>query len=368
VAARLAVAVVVVVVAARPARAHPLDVGYLHVGADGPEITVTLDLDVAGAARLLATPVEGLDAAAIAARGAALAAATIRGAPITSERGPCTWAGPVAARLDGKTVRISDGARCPEPGAAGANNAGGARRWRFPFVRDAAVSATFELLVKQTVGDGERVTLVDRYEPELVLATPATATGFAGFVWSGIRHIGVAPSEWSGRDGAQLPDGIDHILFLIALLLGGGSLVQLLAIATGFTLGHSITLALAALAVVRPPATVIEPLIALSIALAAAEAFVGTRAAHRWKIASGFGLVHGFGFAAALVSLELSSGDTARALFGYNLGVELGQVAIVLAVAPLVLLAGARAKPALRAIAATIFVAGLYWFVERLVG
>src|SRR5690606_36578708 len=104
----------------------------------------------------------------------------------------------------------------------------------------------------------------------------------------------------------KLADGIDHILLLLALMLAGGTLLQLVGIATGFTLGHSITLALSGLGLVRPPASVIEPVIALSIALVAAQAFAGRREHdhRRWLIAAGFGLVHGFGFAGALHELE----------------------------------------------------------------
>jgi hypothetical protein len=202
-----------------------------------------------------------------------------------------------------------------------------------------------------------------------VLELAATrAIGLAAFVWTGIEHIGAAPSEWRGPAGWKLPDGVDHILFLLALMLAGGTLTRILGIVSGFTLGHSITLALSALHVVRPPAQLIEPLIALSIAFVAAEAFAGRFEGHRWKVASCFGLIHGFGFATALNQLELSTGELARALFGYNLGVELGQVAIVLIAAPVILhlQRHRRYHPVVRGLAAMIFVAGIVWFVQRL--
>ena len=144
--------------------------------------------------------------------------------------------------------------------------------------------------------------------------------------------------------------------------------MQLVGIASGFTLGHSITLALAALDVVRPPASIIEPLIALSIALAAVEAFSGKLRAHRWKIATGFGFIHGFGFATALSHLDLGLRGKVTALFGFNLGVELGQIVIVLLVAPVVMLAHRNPKsgtPMIRAAASVIFVCGMYWFFKR---
>src|SRR5690606_21548682 len=127
------------------------------------------------------------------------------------------------------------------------------------------------------------------------------------------------------------------------------------------------------LGLVRPPASVIEPVIALSIALVAAQAFAGRREHdhRRWQIAAGFGLVHGFGFAGALHELELGAPGMVKALLGYNLGVELGQVAIVLAIAPLILLLQRRPRAhhaVVRALAAAICAAGTYWFIERLLG
>lgn len=117
----------------------------------------------------------------------------------------------------------------------------------------------------------------------------------------------------------------------------------------------------------RPPARLIEPLIALTIAAVAAQAFAGRRDGHRWKLAAGFGLIHGFGFASALDRLDLATGDLAAALLGYNTGVELGQIAIVLAAAPLVRVLQRRGgAPILRGVAAAIFAAGVYWFFQRL--
>jgi hypothetical protein len=235
------------------------------------------------------------------------------------------------------------------------------------------LATTFQLLVKvKGIGD-DRALIVDRTSAVLDLGAGEDAgdapSGFGGFVWSGIEHIGAAPGQWREDDGGfKLADGIDHILFLLALLLGGGTLLQLIGIATGFTLGHSITLALAALDIVRIPAEVIEPLVALTIALAALEAFSGKLKEHRWKIATGFGLIHGFAFAFALTELELSTGEMVSSLFGYNLGVELGQVAIVILVAPLVMLLH-RKQPAgdivVKVLASGIFVAGMYWFFTR---
>lgn len=354
------------------ATAHPLDLGYLRVEPAGDQIAIDLDLDLKAVDILLGT--EGADAATIRAKANVLADQSFARAPITTTGGPCTW-GEATAELTARTVKIKRTATCP---------AAGERRWSFPFVHEERISSKFELLVKESVGGSERLTLVDKTKSEIVLsgtsaATPSSGVGFLDFVWSGIEHIGAAPNQWQASDGGlQLPDGIDHILFLLALMLGGGTLLQLVGIASGFTLGHSITLALSALDIVRPPLSVIEPVIALSIALAAAEAFIGRWKKHRWKIATGFGLIHGFGFAAALTHLELTTRGKVTALFGYNLGVELGQVVIVLVIAPLVMLAyrrqgtepeASRRTPlGIQIIAGLIFLAGMYWFIQRVTG
>lgn len=345
-----------------PAAAHPLDIGYVRVEPSGNKLAIALEMDVTAAALALRVDQRLLDPAGLASRAQALADATYARAPITTPAGPCTWSGPTTL-LTGRMARISDTATCPGDGV---------RHWAFPMIREARVSPTFELMIKETAGDSERLTLVDRYAPELDLngaAEDGSSYGFGQFVWSGVQHIGAAPSEWHDAAGWKLPDGIDHILFLLALILGGGTLLQLIGIASGFTVGHSVTLALAALGVARPPASVIEPLIALSIAFVAVEAMTGLWKQHRWKIATFFGLVHGFGFANALAHLDLSTGQMVKALFGFNLGVELGQLILMALLVPLVILAhrNKRAEPYLiKGTATLVCLAGLYWFVERI--
>jgi len=345
------------------ASAHPLDVGYLRIGSSKTAVTITLDLDAKAAAILLGR--EEVDAALVRSQAAALAAATFAAAPITTASGSCSW-GAFSADLRGSTVTISSSATCP---------AHGTRSWTFPFVKQHRVSPRFELMVREALQTSERLTLVDTTTTSLVLATSDASPGsvaISSFIWSGVEHIGAAPSQWRTSDGGwKLPDGIDHILFLLGLLLGGGTLLKLIGVATGFTVGHTITLALAALGVVHPPGWLIEPLIALSIAFVAVEALTQRLAKHRWKIALGFGLIHGFGFANALTALDLSTGAMVKALFGYNVGVELGQLVIVTLLAPAVLAAHRRrwglvyvVRPAAIAIA----ICGLFWFVQRISG
>jgi hypothetical protein len=175
------------------------------------------------------------------------------------------------------------------------------------------------------------------------------------FIPSGIHHIMIGP---------------DHILFLVGLLLLGGSWLALLKIVTAFTIGHSVTLSLAALNVVTPPASVIEPAIALSIVFIGADNLVrGDGRDLRGWVALVFGLVHGFGFANVLKQFGLPREALGWSLFSFNVGVELGQLAIVLIVTA-ALAAIRRHSDTWRqrvAFAGSIVVigAGTYWFVQR---
>jgi HupE/UreJ protein len=150
------------------------------------------------------------------------------------------------------------------------------------------------------------------------------AEGGASFVLLGIEHI---------------LTGWDHLLFLLVLMLGGGGFLSLLKIVTAFTVAHSVTLTLAVLDVVVLPDRFVESVIALSIALVAAENLRGQSViARRWVVSFAFGLVHGFGFAGTLRELALPRPQLALALFGFNAGVEIGQAAVVTCVLPLLLL------------------------------
>ncbi len=127
-----------------------------------------------------------------------------------------------------------------------------------------------------------------------------------------------------------LPKGLDHILFVIALFLASSRLRDLVWQVSAFTVAHTITLALAILDVVSVPASIVEPLIALSIAFVAIENMV-FRDMTRWRpaVVFLFGLFHGLGFAGVLGELGLPEGDLLAALFSFNIGVELGQLTII---------------------------------------
>ena len=188
---------------------------------------------------------------------------------------------------------------------------------------------------------------------ERVPATDALATVAWPLFSLGVEHI---------------LTGYDHLLFLLGLILVGGTLRQLLVVVTAFTVAHSITLALAALGVVAPSPAVVEPAIALSIAYVGVENWFVKDAARRWLLTFPFGLVHGFGFAGALAEISLPRSELPLALVSFNLGVEAGQVAILALVLPLLLVLRRRpwfAPVGVRVLSSAIACAGVAWFVQR---
>jgi len=179
----------------------------------------------------------------------------------------------------------------------------------------------------------------DRPEFTLTKASGSSLKVLERYLLEGVWHIWI---------------GIDHVLFLLSLLIlaflepNRKSVIQwpavqnvktavldILAVVTAFTLAHSITLGLTIFKWLEPSADLIEPAIALSVVAAALNNLLGWAALRRWQLAFAFGLVHGFGFANVLVDLGLPSDQLAIALGGFNLGVELGQIAIVLLFLPL---------------------------------
>jgi hypothetical protein len=184
----------------------------------------------------------------------------------------------------------------------------------------------------------EGATVAGIFSPEhseqlFSLGTPSGWRQFVDYVGEGVRHI------WGG---------FDHLLFLLSLLLPAvlvrtpvsktawlpvanisTAFVEVVKVVSAFTVAHSITLALAALRVVSLPSRWVESAIALSVVLAALNNIRPLVREKRWAIAFGFGLVHGFGFAAVLSDLGLPPGSLVLALLGFNVGVELGQLMIV---------------------------------------
>ena len=158
----------------------------------------------------------------------------------------------------------------------------------------------------------------DRLEWE-VPQEPSLANVMLDYLWLGVEHI------WLG---------IDHLLFVVGLLLLAATMRRVLLAVTGFTIAHSLTLSLSVLDLVRVPIAPVEAAIALSILFLAREIVRpdpdGLAARYPVLVASSFGLLHGFGFAAVLQDIGLPTRELAAGLFSFNLGVEIGQVAFIL--------------------------------------
>ncbi len=185
----------------------------------------------------------------------------------------------------------------------------------------------------------------------------AATVHLIGFIQLGIEHI---------------LTGYDHLLFLLALIALGGALPYLLKVITAFTVAHSITIALTTFGILKLPVQIIESGIALSIVLVALEniwrRFNAPKLERgRWLVVFAFGLLHGMGFAGILQELEVPSSNLPQAILGFNIGVELGQLAMVI---PAFLLLSWFKKirwnmPVQYAASAVAMLAGGYWFIER---
>ncbi len=181
------------------------------------------------------------------------------------------------------------------------------------------------------------------------------SVGALGFLQMGVEHI---------------LTGYDHLVFLLGLVIVGGRIRSMLAVVTAFTVAHSITLGVAALGTWVPPSRVIEPLIALSIAYVGVENFFVKNTENRWRITFPFGLVHGFGFAGALREIELPREQIPTALVFFNLGVEAGQLAVMAFVLPAVYYLRKKdgfVPRGTQAVSGAVALAGLFWFVDRLI-
>ena len=322
---RFALAAAAWLLAASPASAHPVPFSYLDVRIEPHAIDVTLVAHVFD----LAHDRGNLE---IAADGRTLAA---------------TWSGPEA---------MAD----PQ-----------SRRFRIRYRLDAAPgSITVSALMfpydpsHQTFlniyegGTLRSQTILDRSRTRFEYFS-GTRQGVAAvmrkFIPAGIHHILIGP---------------DHLLFLVGLLLLGGSMRRLAVVATAFTVAHSVTLSLAVLNIVSPPARLIEPAIALSIVYVGADNLLvhGGRDVRAW-IALTFGFIHGFGFANVLREMDLPARALGWSLFSFNVGVEIGQLLVVASVATALAALRSRDEEFGQRLAfagsLVVVVAGAFWFIQR---
>ncbi len=356
--ASIAVWVAMTVALAGVADAHTLSDGYVELRAEGATVRGRVDL----AARDLHDAL-GLDDgdgrlrwSEVLRHDAAIRAYVADRVRLSTAAGACPLAtGALTAidRADGPHVAVAVTARCP----------GDAAPLTVDYRALFDVDATHRGLVRV---DGARGTAaaIARGPGPLTLDA-GDGVDVLGFVREGVWHIWI---------------GVDHILFLLALLLPAvyrrrwepaddlGTIVRdVLEVVTAFTLAHSITLVLSTVGWVRLPARFIETAIAVSVALAAANNLVRVIDA-RWAVAFALGLLHGFGFSNVVADVGLPGDGLVAALLGFNLGVELGQAAIVLAFMPLAY--ALRRTAAYRVLlvtgsAATCALA-THWSVERL--
>ena len=167
-----------------------------------------------------------------------------------------------------------------------------------------------------------------------------------------------------------VPMGVDHILFVLGLFLLSRKWRPLLYQVSAFTLAHTITLGLATLGLVSVDAGIVEPIIAASIVFVALEnIFLKEYRPYRLIIVFGFGLIHGLGFAGALSAFELDAASLLSGLFGFNLGVEFGQLAVIaLALAATLGIKGPQTYRKTIVIPGSVLIAliGCYWTIERI--
>jgi hydrogenase/urease accessory protein HupE len=194
-------------------------------------------------------------------------------------------------------------------------------------------------------------------DPPLDLAKPmeTTAQLMWKFLKAGVEHI---------------VTGYDHLCFLFALILWAHRIWPVVKIVTAFTVSHSITLSLAALNIFTLPSALTESLIAASIIYVAAENFLSKNVDKRWRDTFLFGFIHGFGFASALTEMGVPQTAVVPALAAFNIGVEVGQIAIVLAVIPILLYIdrhteGKRHDMLVYVVSGLIGLFGVYWLLQR---
>lgn len=335
---------------ARPAAAHLMvsQHGTLHVVGDGAFLVLALpaaafpDVDDDHDGRLARAEAR--------AHQDALLAAIAHAVTLTDGGRPC--------RLDGLMVQLSppDGAPtapAPELVALGRFQLADGADLRLRV--DAFAPAAPATYVTITRGDDQQLVTLTPDAPEAALLR-AGRTPFRDAVRAGVGHI---------------LGGLDHLLFLLVVLAGGVGWRRVLATLSCFTLGHAVTLALGVFAGVRAPAAVVEPAIALTIvAMAALDVALDARGrplARRAHLGLVFAcaLVHGLAFATALADLGLVGGDRVAVVVGFNVGIELGQLA-----ACVVAVAAVRALPrvarGLAPLARLAAIAvGLVWFLQR---
>lgn len=350
---RLLVPLAVAFAVASPATAHPAPFSYLDVRLSPSAIAGTLvlhDFDVAHELGLTA-PDALMDPATLQPHAKAITALIDSRLRMTADGGDVRWEITGVRTLPDRTA-VEVAYRVPVRSPVGHLTIHAAL---FPYDPS---HQTFINVYENDVLVRQEILSTARSTAEYYTGGPQGAIAvFKAFTAAGIHHIAIGP---------------DHILFIVGLLLLGGSVPRLLGIVSAFTVGHSITLSLAAMNIVAPPARIVEPAIALSIVYVGADNLLSTTGARdvRVWIALFFGLVHGFGFASVLREVGLPPRALGISLFSFNFGVEIGQAVIVVAVASMLAVVRSRSPVRARQFASVgsviVMLAGAYWFVQRI--
>ncbi len=344
----LLLVVALLVLRAAPGQAHAVGVSRGEYRADGDEVRAVL---VFARPELLAA-LPGLEAERAATRpSAALAAWIGRGLVIRVPAGACLGHLVAASVTEGDGIEVTAVYRCPAAATSFS--------LRLDLLGELSLGHR-HLLTASRAATSVRSVLYEA-EPEVAFAPVSRHADAPRGVGAAMLRLGVA----------HILGGYDHLLFLLAVVLVGGSLRAILGVVTAFTLAHSVTLAVAASGLWTPRPTLVEPAIALSIAYVGIENCVAPDLRRRWRLTFLFGLVHGFGFAGALREVALSAAELPLALAAFNVGVEAGQLVVLALVLPLVSWLGARAwfaRGGFQAANVAIAAAGLWWFVERVRG
>jgi len=340
------------------ARAHQVNLSTARVMLNADR-TVSVEVGVKGsdADRLAGTRIfdaqrDQVDPARVAASAGPIIAYVAAHIAVTGAAAKACTPGTATLVPDGDGVIFRNRFSC--------RNVGGEIIYRSTVLTDVDPAARQVVLIGE--GDGAPQALLDAANTTITLSAPAPSllSTLERYLVTGIKHIFL---------------GYDHIAFLVAVVLWARRLVPVIKVVTAFTVAHSITLSLATLNIVVIPSAIAEPAIATSIVFVAVENFFTRNIDGRWRVTFAFGLVHGFGFAGALREIGLPTNAVITALAAFNIGVEVGQVAIVSIVVPTLLvldrlMAVGRDKPVraaglVYALSAVISVLGSYWFLTR---
>ncbi len=332
----------------RPARAHPMNVAYADVAVRGGQVDVSLSVNLFELDLLLS--LDGDRDGAV--TPAEIAAARPRIADYLARRVSLSQAGAaLPAETTGmRLARATDGRPVLEADLRfrGAEPLADLAMRCQPLVDLGPDHRTLARIAR----NGAVAEFVFERGAAYRFPDPSVGGHFLQFLKLGVVHIFT---------------GADHVLFLLGLLLVGGTLLEVLKIVTSFTAAHSLTLSLAALGAVNLPPRLVEAAIAASIVYVALENLLRRKLDRRWLVSLGFGLVHGFGFANVLAEMHLPRAGLVASLFAFNAGVEIGQIGIVAAILPLLAVLRRRAayRPVVASASALILVMGLFWLSQR---